>query len=401
MSQNESILRRCGESIMGTYARYPVALVRASGATAYDADGRRYIDFGSGIGVNALGYCDAEWAKAVARQAATLSHVSNYYCHPAMAETAGLLCELSGMSRVFFANSGAEANEGAIKLARKYSFDKYGKGRHTIVTLRDSFHGRTLAALSATGQESLHRDFFPFVEGFRFASPNDTAEILGLMDSTVCAVLLEPVLGEGGVLPLSAEYVGMVCRAAAERDILVIFDEVQCGVGRTGTFLACEQLGQKPDVLTLAKGLAGGLPIGAVLCSGRLSDVLGPGSHGSTFGGNPICCAGALTVLSRLKEPGFLHDVVRKGRRIVDCLSALRSPFIRDIRGCGLMIGVVLEGIPAKTAADALLDRGLLALTAKGGVLRLLPPLSISHGELSEGLSILAEVFQQMGGNIQ
>lgn len=401
MTQNEDILSRCDAVAMDTYARLPAVLVRAKGASAFDADGKRYVDFGSGIGVNALGYCDPEWAKAVAEQAATLSHISNYFASPVMVETAELLCSLTGMSRVFFANSGAEANECAIKLARKYSRDKYGEGRHTIVTLRDSFHGRTLATLSATGQESLHSDFRPLVEGFSFAAPGDIDEMLALMDGSVCAVMLEPVLGEGGVLPLKAEYVKNVCAAAAERDILVIFDEVQCGIGRTGTFLACEHFGQKPDILTLAKGIAGGLPMGAVLCGERLSGVLTPGSHGSTFGGNPVCCAGALTVLKRVAKPEFLAEVLRKGRVITDALAALRSPFIREVRGRGLMIGAVLKGVTAKAAVDALLRQGLIALTAKGEVLRLLPPLSITDNELAEGLSILASVFEQMGADVK
>lgn len=401
MTQNEAVLNRCGAITMDTYSRLPAVLVRAKGATAFDADGKCYIDFGSGIGVNALGYCDPEWAKAVAEQAAALSHVSNYFASPVMVETAELLCSLTGMSRVFFANSGAEANEGAIKLARKYSRDKYGEGRHNIITLKGSFHGRTLATLSATGQESLHGDFQPLVEGFRFATPNDTSEMLALMDGSVCAVMLEPILGEGGVIPLDDEYVKSVCAAAAERDILVIFDEVQCGIGRTGTFLACEHFGQKPDILTLAKGIAGGLPMGAVLCSERLSGVFTPGSHGSTFGGNPICCAGAMTVLKRVAKPEFLADVLRKGRVITDALSALRSPFIREVRGRGLMIGAVLEGVTAKEVADKLLLHGLIALTAKGEVLRLLPPLTITDDELSEGLSILTSVFEQMGADVK
>lgn len=396
MQQNKSVIEKSDKYILNTYARFPLALTHGKNAAATDADGKHSIDFGSGVGVNSLGYCDDEWVKAVSDQAAEMSHISNYYYSPIMANTAEALCKLSKMAGVFFANSGAEANEGAIKLARKYSFDNYGKDRHNIITLKNSFHGRTMATLSATGQESLHKDFYPFLKGFIYAKTNDIDNTISLMDKSVAAIILEPILGEGGVIPLTEEYVSAVAAAAKKRDILLIFDEVQCGAGRTGTFLAAERLGVAPDIVTLAKGLGGGLPIGAFLCTKRLKNVLTPGTHGSTFGGNPICCAGALAVLNRIKSPGFLTEVTRKGALITEFLKELNSPFIKEIRGAGLMIGAVLEGISARKIADALFSEGLLALTAKGEVLRFLPPLTINESELFMGLSIIKKVFDRL-----
>ena len=380
-------------ALMPTYGRFPVALASGHGATAIDVEGRAYIDFGSGIGVNALGYCDEGWVRAVQEQAAALQHISNLYYSPVQVQFAAELCAATGMGRVFLCNSGAEANECAIKLARKYSFDKYGKGRSTIVGLENSFHGRTLTTLSATGQDVFHQYFFPFTEGFSFAKAGDLDSLKDKLDGSVCAVLLECVQGEGGVVALDKAYVQAVQALCRERDVLLLVDEVQTGAGRTGTFLACEQLGLQPDVVTMAKGLGGGLPIGACLCTQALGGVMSAGMHGSTFGGNPVACAAGRYMLSRLTQPAFLEEVARKGAAIRQRLAAM--PHVREVRGMGMMIGVVLDAGTARAVAEDCLQNGLLILTAKT-LLRLLPPLNITREELDKGLSILESVLERI-----
>lgn len=375
-----------------TYSRFDVALESGQGAALYDSEGRLYIDFASGIGVNALGYGDPAWVKAVSEQAAALPHISNLYYTPAQEQFAAKLTEASGFQRVFLANSGAEANECAIKTARKYSFDKYGKGRSTIVTLRDSFHGRTLTTLSATGQDVFHNFFFPFTEGFRFVKAGDLADTFANIDDSVCAVMLEPVQGEGGVKPLDKAYVQAVASHCRVRDILLIFDEVQTGVGRTGKLYAWEHFGVRPDLLTSAKGLAGGLPLGACLMGDKCADVLGPGHHASTFGGNPVACAGASVVLDRVCNPAFLEEVARKGERLRERLMTM--PGVQAVRGWGLMLGIALERENALPVAQACVKAGLLVLTAKT-VVRFLPPLVITDTELSEGLGIFEKVLKE------
>ena len=380
-------------ALMPTYGRFPVALASGHGATAIDVEGRAYLDFGSGIGVNALGYCDEGWVRAVQEQAAALQHISNLYYSPVQVQFAAELCAATGMGRVFLCNSGAEANECAIKLARKYSFDKYGEGRSTIVGLENSFHGRTLTTLSATGQDVFHQYFFPFTEGFSFAKAGDLDSLKDKLDGSVCAVLLECVQGEGGVVALDKAYVQAVQALCRERDVLLLVDEVQTGAGRTGTFLACEQLGLQPDVVTMAKGLGGGLPIGACLCTQALGGVMSAGMHGSTFGGNPVACAAGRYMLSRLTQPAFLEEVARKGAAIRQRLAAM--PHVREVRGMGMMIGVVLDAGTARAVAEDCLQSGLLILTAKT-LLRLLPPLNITREELDKGLSILESVLERI-----
>ena len=296
------------------------------------------------------------------------------------------------IQRCFFCNSGAEANECAIKLARKYSFDKYGKGRHKILTLVNSFHGRTLCTLSATGQEVFHNYFFPFVEGFDFVTANDIDDLKAKLDDTVCAVMIEYVQGEGGVNALDQAFVDAIFEECEKRDVLVIADEVQTGVGRTGTFLAGEQFGHKADVITLAKGIAGGLPMGACLANEKCANVLDKGSHGSTFGGNPVCCAGGLAVLKTVTAPGFLDGVKEKATYLREKLSKL--PGVASVSGLGLMIGIALTDKKAGDVANAALEQGLLVLTAKDKV-RLLPPLTISKEEIDRGVAILADVLAQ------
>ena len=388
--------KRHDGALMPTYGRFPVALESGRGAVAVDTEGKEYVDFGSGIGVNSLGYADPEWVAAVQAQAAKLPHISNLYYSPVQIAFADALCRTAGMGRVFLGNSGAEANECAIKLARKYSFDKYGAGRSKIVGLRNSFHGRTVTTLAATGQDSFHQYFYPFTEGFLFVEAgniNDLIHTLVEDEDAVCAVMLECIQGEGGVVPVGRAYLQEVRRLCAERDLLLIIDEVQTGAGRTGKFFAYEYAGITPDVVTMAKGLGGGLPIGACLCTERLADVLGPGMHGSTFGGNPVVCAGAQVVLDRLARPGFLQEVEEKGEYLRSRLAAM--PHIAEVRGMGLMRGAVLEKGTAREVAERCLENGLLVLTAKT-LLRFLPPLTITKDELDRGLDILESVLKTL-----
>lgn len=378
--------------VMHTYGRFPVDIDHGQGATLYSLSGRKYIDFTSGIGVNSLGYGNPKWMAAITEQIGKLGHISNlFYTQPGTL-LAQQLCTRSGMDKVFFGNSGAEANEAMIKVARKYSFDKYGKGRHKILTLVNSFHGRTLCTLSATGQDVFHNYFFPFVEGFDYVVANDIADLEAKLDDTVCAVMLEYIQGEGGVNALEQAFVDAVFEKCAVRDILVMADEVQTGVGRTGTFLAGEQFGHKADVTTLAKGIAGGLPMGACLANEKCADVLDKGSHGSTFGGNPVCCAGGLAVLNTVTAPGFLDEVQRKAKLLREKLAKLDG--VAGVSGLGLMVGIALKDKKAIDVANAALEQGLLVLTAKDKV-RLLPPLTITDEEIEKGVAILADVLSK------
>ncbi len=372
-----------------TYGRFPLTVVSGRGARCKGLDGREYIDFTSGIGVNSLGFCDDEWCAAVSAQCATLNHVSNLYYTLPGGLLAKALCERSGMSCVFFGNSGAEANEGAIKAARAYSFKKYGASRSGIVSLVNSFHGRTVTTLAATGQEHYHRIFFPFTDGFAYARAGDIGDVKRLAGRDTCAVLLELIQGEGGVIALDRNFVRAVSAFCVENDILLIVDEVQTGVGRTGKFYAYQNYGVLPDIVTSAKGLAGGLPIGAVLLGKKCRDALGAGEHGSTFGANPVCCAGGLAVMERLTDE-FLEEVAAKGEHFRKRL--LNMPGVKGVSGLGLMIGVEIEGITARDAANACLERGLLVLTAKDRV-RLLPPLTIDGADIDAGLDILQDVL--------
>lgn len=387
----EEIKQKDQEYIMHTYGRYPVALDHGKNATCYDVEGKEYIDMTSGIGVNALGFCDQDWINAVTAQLGKLQHISNLYYTAPCGETAKLVCEKSGMKKMFFANSGAEANEGVLKAARKYSFLKYGKDRSTIVALENSFHGRTLATLSATGQENYHNYFFPFVDGFVFAKANDLADTLSKLTDDVCAIIMEMVQGEGGVLPLDQEYVKAVYQFCKEKDILFIVDEVQTGMGRTGSFFSYQQFDVQPDLVSCAKGLGGGLPIGGVLFGEKTETCLSAGDHGSTFGGNPVVCAGSVEILNRLDDD-FLAEVQKKGEFIKNQI--LSMPHVTGVAGMGMMLGVSLD-VDAKEVIQHCLDNGLMVLSAKTKV-RLLPPLTITRKELEKGLSILANVLKTM-----
>lgn len=379
------------EYIIHSYGRFPVLLTKGKGATVQDDTGKTYIDFTSGIGVNALGFCDDNWVQAVSAQLQTLQHTSNlYYTEPCI-QAAKLLCEKSGMKKVFFGNSGAEANEGVIKAARKYSFLKYGASRNKIIALQNSFHGRTMAALSATGQDAYHNFFFPFVDGFVFAKANDFADILSKMTDDVCAVMLETVQGEGGVVPLDKEYVQAVAKACKEKDILLIVDEVQTGMGRTGSLFSYQQFGIQPDLVSCAKGLGGGLPIGAVLFGEKTETVFVPGDHGSTFGGNPVVCAGAVHILNTIDD-AFLQDVQKKGTYLKEKIE--KMPHVQNVAGLGMMLGIQLD-VEAKPVINALLEEGLLVLSAKTKI-RLLPPLTITQEELDKGLTILEQTLASL-----
>ena len=374
--------------IANTYGRFDVALAQASGAVYTDEAGKQYIDFGTGIGVTLFGACDPEWTAAVSAQMNALGHTSNLYYTAPQVKLAQLLCEKTGMKKVFFGNSGAEANECALKVARKYG---EATGRSTIVTLWNSFHGRTIATLAATGQDKFHAHFGPFPAGFEHIHANDMAELTAALTSgKVCAILMEMVQGEGGVIPLEKEYVQLAEKLCRENDVLFMVDEVQTGNGRTGSLYAYQQFGVMPDVVSTAKGLGGGLPIGACLLGEKCETVLGKGDHGSTFGGNPICAAAALNVISRLDE-SILAGVKEREQFIRRKLE--NAPGVKSITGMGLMIGILPEHKAAGEVAAACLADGLLVLTAHEKV-RLLPPLNISHEALDAGLDILIKHLQ-------
>jgi acetylornithine/N-succinyldiaminopimelate aminotransferase len=381
-----TVTEKTNKHIMPTYGRFPLEIT----------SGDEVIDFGSGIGTNSLGFCDRDWADAVCAQVKTLQHTSNlYYTKPA-ADFAEKLCAITGYTNMFFANSGAEANECAIKLARKYSFDKYGTGRHKIITFSGSFHGRTLTTLTATGQEVMHPECFaPYADGFEYAEPDDygiEAKLLG--DSGICAVMLEYIQGEGGVNELEPRFVNLIGKIAAQKDILVIADEVQTGAGRTGRFLAGDEFSYRADITTMAKGLFAGLPGGVCLANEKCANVLTAGFHGSTYGGNPVVTAGGMVVLNKVSDADFLREVTAKGDYLREKLAGIGE--IAEISGKGLMLGLTLKSKVALDVAKSALNskpRSLLVLTAKDK-LRLLPPLNIGYDSLDEGLEILKEILQ-------
>ena len=371
--------------VANTYGRFDVALETACGATYTDVEGKRYIDFGTGIGVTLFGAQDPEWTAAVTEQLNTLGHTSNLYYTAPQTKLAKLLCEKTGMKKVFFGNSGAEANECALKVARKYG---EATGRSTIVTLWNSFHGRTIATLAATGQDKFHAHFGPFPDGFKHIHANDENELAAVLQSgDVCGIMMEMIQGEGGVIPLSKSYVQLAAKLCRENDILFMVDEVQTGNGRTGSLYAYQQFEVMPDVVTTAKGLGGGLPIGACLMGEKCEQVLGKGDHGSTYGGNPICAAAALNVITRLDDEVFAGVKARE-KMIREVLANL--PGVDSITGMGLMIGILPKKKTAAEIAAACMADGLLVLTAHEKV-RLLPPLNISTNDLQMGLKILSK----------
>lgn len=388
---NKKIKELDNENIMHTYGRYDVCLTKGKGVYAYDDNGKKYIDVSSGIGVNSLGYCDDGWVKAVSEQAGTIQHISNYYYNKVAGVLAEKLTKATGLSKVFFGNSGAEANECAIKVARKYSFDKYGRGRDHIITLVNSFHGRTIATLSATGQGIFHNYFFPFVEGFDNAIANDIESLKNTITDKTCAVMLETVQGEGGVNILDSEYLQQVRKICDEKDILLIVDEVQTGVCRTGKLYGYMHSGIKPDVVTSAKGLGGGLPIGVCMVNDKLKDVMGPSTHGTTFGSNPVVCAGANYIIDTVNTPEFIEEINKKGAYFKEKIEKIKG--VKSVRQQGLMIGIEVEG-NAGDIAKKCTENGLLVITAKT-LLRMLPPLNIKYEEIDEALAILKKVMEE------
>lgn len=387
-----SITSNDKQFVANTYARFPIELVSGKGAILKDSNGKEYIDLGSGIAVNIFGVADDEWQKAVTHQLSVLPHTSNLYYSEPCSTLAELLCERTGMKKVFFSNSGAEANECAIKVARKYAFDKYGDESHsTIITLKNSFHGRTIATLKATGQDVFHTDFGPFPEGFVYAEANNFDDVKKFVDTDKCiAVMMELVQGEGGVCKLDENFVKSVAELVKEKDMLLIIDEVQTGNGRTGELYAYMHYGIQPDIVTTAKGLGGGLPIGATMLGGNVENVLTYGSHGSTFGGNPVSCAGACNIIKRIDDK-LLNEVKEKSAYIFSELEGAKG--VKSVSGLGLMIGVETEK-PAKEVANACIEKGVLVLTAKTKV-RLLPSLNIDWDDLKKAIRILKEVIAE------
>ena len=373
--------------IANTYARFPIVLERGKGSLVWDSEGREYIDMGSGIAVNAFGLADGQWMAAVTEQLGRLQHSSNLYYTVPDALLAEQLCERTGMKKVFFGNSGAEANECAIKCARKYAADKYGADkRYKIVTLVNSFHGRTVTTLAATGQDEYHQDFQPLTPGFVYAPANDCAALKALVegDDAIAAIMFELVQGEGGVLPLTQEFVQCIADICRAKDILMVCDEVQTGNGRTGTLYAWMQYGIVPDIMTTAKGLGGGLPIGACLMGEKCENTLTPGSHGSTFGGNPAVCAGALNILSRIDD-SLLAEVKAKSEYIVNALTGAKG--VESVAGLGLMLGIKTVK-PLNDVVTACRENGVLVLTAHGK-LRLLPALNIPMELVEKAVAVI------------
>lgn len=377
--------------VANTYGRFPVTIVSGHGAVAVDENGKEYIDMGSGIGVNSFGYCDKEWIDAVTAQLNKLQHTSNlFYTEPGV-ELAELLCEKSGMKKCFFGNSGAEANECAIKTARKYSLDKYNDSeRNVIITLHQSFHGRTLATLKATGQDSFHTTFGPFPEGFVYAEANHFESFCEAYSDKVCAVMMEMIQGEGGVNPLDKIFVKKVYDFCAEHDILIIIDEVQTGNGRTGKMYAYQHFDIVPDIVTTAKGVAGGLPMGVCMFGEKTQDTLTPGTHGSTFGMNPVIAAGAVSIIKRIDDE-FLAEVTKKREYIVSRLEKCKN--VKSVAGMGLMLGIETTK-DAKEIVAKCIEKGALPLTAKTKI-RLLPPLNITSDELTKAMDIITEVIDE------
>jgi len=392
----EELKASADQYLMGTYARQPISIVRGRGTKVYDLEGREYVDFVGGIAVNLLGHGHPDLVLAVQKQAAQLIHTSNLYYTEPQVRLAQMLVDHSFADQVFFCNSGAEANEAAIKLARRYSHDKYGAGRFEIITMKQSFHGRTMATLTATGQEKVQKGYEPLVPGFSYVTFNHLAELQHALTDKTAAIMLEPIQGEGGVHVVSREYLKAVRELCTQRDILLIFDEVQTGMGRTGTLFAYEQLNVQPDIMTLAKGLGGGVPIGACLATAPVAKAFGPGSHASTFGGNPLACAAALAVFRVLLDGRVLDQARRMGEYLSKGLSECkdRHHLVRDMRGLGLLQGMEVE-MDAKTVVADCLKRGFLVNAVGEHVLRFIPPLIITQPEVDRLLEVLSHIFDR------
>lgn len=376
------------EYVAGTYSRFPLTIVKGNGSTVWDDEGKKYIDLSTGIAVNSFGIADGEWMAAVTKQLGSLQHMSHLYYTEPCAELAQMLCQRTGMDKVFFSNSGAEANECAIKAARKYAAEHRGAEYYNIITLKNSFHGRTVTTLAATGQDVFHHDFLPLTEGFLYAEANSIDDIKTLTENNKCAgVMIEVVQGEGGVNPLDKNYVKALAELCAEKDLLLICDEVQTGNGRSGKLYAYMNYGIQPDIVSTAKGLAGGLPLGATLLGAKVSGVFTPGTHGSTFGGNPVCCAGAISILGRIDDE-LLKGVRERSEFIINELSG--APGVESVTGLGLMLGVKTSK-PAAEVISGCMAKGVLVIKAKDKV-RLLPALNIPMEQLKQATAVIKEV---------
>jgi acetylornithine aminotransferase len=397
MSQAANWIARGDKVIAKTYGRYPLVPVRGEGCRLWDADGKAYLDFLAGVAVNNLGHCHPEVVKALQDQAAQLLHCSNYYHIPAQIELAELLCHNSFADRAFFCNSGAEANEAAFKLARKFSREKHGEGRFEIITALASFHGRTIGGISATGQEKVRAGYEPMVPGFSYVPFGDIAALRAAVTDRTCAIMLEPVQGEGGVNVPPADYLQQVRQLCDDRQLLLIYDEVQVGCGRTGYLFAYQHDNVEPDIMTLAKALAGGPPIGAMLTREAIGESFGPGSHGSTFGGNPLMAAAGVATMQVLLEGRVLHNCTVMGAYLRLRLEELQKAFpcIREVRGRGLILGMELT-IPGNDLVIKAMQRGLLINCTVGNVLRFVPPLVVSRAEIDEAMEILAGIFKEI-----
>jgi len=392
----EELKRDAARYLMQTYTRQPLSIVRGRGTKVYDLEGREYFDFVGGIAVNVLGHGHPDLVQAIQRQAAQLIHTSNLYYTEPQVKLAQMLVDHSFADKVFFCNSGAEANEAAIKLARRYSHDKYGAGRFEIVTMKNSFHGRTFATLTATGQEKVQKDYEPLLPGFRYVAFNNLEELEQTVTDKTAAILLEPIQGEGGVYVADREYLKRVRDLCSQKDVLLMFDEIQTGMGRTGTLFAYEQLGVRPDIMTLAKGLGGGVPIGACLATDSVAKAFSPGSHASTFGGNPLACAAGLAVCRALLEGGVLDNARQMGQYFAKGLSdcKARHRVVREVRGLGLLQGMELD-MDGKTIVSECLARGFLINATGEHVLRFVPPLIITQLEIDRLLDTLAQIFSK------
>jgi len=394
MSKSQEWIAKADQSVMKTYGRYPIVADRGEGCMLWDVDGKSYLDFLAGVAVNNLGHCHPKVVAALREQAGRLLHCSNYYHIPQQIELAEWLCSHSFADRVFFCNSGAEANEAAIKLARKHSRETFGESRFEIITALASFHGRTIGAISATGQDKVRVGFDPVVPGFRYVPFGNIEALRKEVTPQTCAIMLEPVQGEGGVNVPPPGYLKAVSELCNEYDLLLIFDEVQVGCGRTGSLWAYEQEGIKPDIMSLAKALAGGAPIGALLTSGTLAERLGPGTHGSTFGGNPLVCAAALAAMRSITEDGVLDNCRKMGSYLKGKLEQLQEKynFIKEVRGQGLIIGMELT-IEGGELVVAAMEKGLLINCTVGNVLRFVPPLIVTSDEIDSAMTILDDVL--------
>ncbi|AUA37292.1 succinylornithine transaminase (ACOAT) [Clostridioides difficile] len=392
---NNNTISKWNEYFIDTYNQPNFVIDYGEGSCFFDTNGNKYIDFTSGYGVSSLGYSNSNLKNALKEQVDKLLHTSNLYFNEPVLYSGEKIINSSGMAKVYFCNSGTEANETAFKIARKYSSDKYGNGRGTIISLKDSFHGRTMMSLMATGMDKYHKYFYPLPEGFKYIERNNIEDLKNNLDSTVCAIILEAIQGEGGVNVLEKDYVLEIVKICQEKDIVVIFDEVQCGIGRTGKLFGYEYFDVKPDIVTVAKGLGAGIPVGGVLVNKKLSKVLGKGDQGTTFGGNLLAMVAASVVLDEISKDGFYNEVLEKGNYIRKSIESFNNKVVLKTKGIGLMIGIETN-IESSIIEEKARKKGLLILTAGKNVLRFLPPLTISYKEIDEALEILKDILLEI-----